>query len=313
MSGAWLPALLGKVLYNSEELELAGGLNFTGQVTATRNDLTNVIDVQVGSASFDPTQGDLDGTIESPVVVGIQGVGVLATSPAAGDTLIYNGSLWEPGHSFQSIQTTGFVGLQASANATGYALTLRKTRGSGDGADVSNVVANDSLGELVFAGKTETAGVYASGASIKAVAQSAFASGVVFTKLVTSLGTGAGLVEVAETSALTQTIADASTYTWFTIPIASDETVDFVVDWFAHQVGSNNKAKRTSSFTFRRQGAAAPTQWGGTTDLFPTTKDDATWGALDFAVSGNNILLRAAGKAATNIRITVEYGISRRS
>jgi hypothetical protein len=57
---------------------------------------------------------------------------------------------------------------------------------------------------------------------------------------------------------------------------------------------------RESTFVIRRVGAG-PVQWGSTNDVFPTTKDDAGWGALDFAISSNNLIIRVTGMAATSI------------
>ena len=96
---------------------------------------------------------------------------------------------------------------------------------------------------------------------------------------------------------------DATTTTVITIPMDADETCRFGVSWRGIVHGGGNEAAREALFTYRRVGAAAPAQWGTDNDSFGAsgTYDDATWGAMDHAVSSNNVIIRVAGKAATTI------------
>jgi hypothetical protein len=93
---------------------------------------------------------------------------------------------------------------------------------------------------------------------------------------------------------------DATVTTVLTIPVDSNTTVSFGARWFGRLNGGTTQAMRESTFVMRRIGAG-PVQWGSTNDVFSTAKDDATWGALDFTVSGNDVIIRVTGKAATNI------------
>jgi hypothetical protein len=96
------------------------------------------------------------------------------------------------------------------------------------------------------------------------------------------------------------TTTDATTTTVLTIPIDANTTVSCGARWFGRIVAGNTQAMRESTFVIRRVGAG-PVQWGSTNDVFSTTKDDAGWGALDFAISSNNLIIRVTGMAATSI------------
>lgn len=99
----------------------------------------------------------------------------------------------------------------------------------------------------------------------------------------------------------TATTTDATVTTIATVPIAAATIVDFKVRWFGQQSASPYQARRLSHFTVRRVASGAPAQVGSTVDLLASFKDDGTWGAMDFAFSGNNLIIRATGKAATTI------------
>jgi hypothetical protein len=102
------------------------------------------------------------------------------------------------------------------------------------------------------------------------------------------------------------TTADATVTTALTLPVPSGKTLSIGVRWSGRLVSGTNQALRESTLVVRRVGAAAPVQWGTTNDVFPVLKDDGTWGNLDFSISGNDVLIRVTGKAATNIKWAVE-------
>jgi hypothetical protein len=79
-------------------------------------------------------QGDLSGPLESPLVVGLQGVGVSQVQPTTGQSLVYNGTQWAPG----SASAAGVTAVTATApvvssGGTTPNISMAKATASADG------------------------------------------------------------------------------------------------------------------------------------------------------------------------------------
>jgi hypothetical protein len=110
---------------------------------------------------------------------------------------------------------------------------------------------------------------------------------------------------------ITQTVvagvvtANATVTTAITLAVPASTLFSLSVRWHGRD-GAGNELLRESTMIFRRIVAAAPTQWGSTVDIFPTTKDDAAWGTPSVVISANNLLVQVTGKASTSITWDVE-------
>lgn len=102
---------------------------------------------------------------------------------------------------------------------------------------------------------------------------------------------------------------DATLTVVASLPIPVDTCAAIEVHWFGRKANTTEDiARRESRLTVYRIASGNVTQLGSTNDLLATTKTDASWGALDFALntSTQSLDVRVTGKAATIINWSVE-------
>src|ERR1019366_1335305 len=76
-------------------IETTLGVN-PGSTYSTVRARLDALEILINNQETIVLTGDLGGTLTNPKVVGIQVVSILATSPTAGQALIFNGSFWAP-------------------------------------------------------------------------------------------------------------------------------------------------------------------------------------------------------------------------
>lgn len=111
-------------------------------------------------------------------------------------------------------------------------------------------------------------------------------------------------------SILTSTTDDTTTELWsYTMGDNSAIYIEAIVTGMETD-GSNRNVYKIAGAFYRDGGNV--TQQGSTATIF-SEESDATWGAVEFNISTNDIEVQATGKAATNIswnsRVTIDYTI----
>src|SRR3954470_19693613 len=84
----------------------------------------------------------------------------------------------------------------------------------------------------------------------------------------------------------------AAVTTVFTLPLVSNQVASLGIRVIGLDFASNDKHIREWTCVYRRQGAAAPTQWGTDNDLIKL-KDDANFPLV--SVSGNSLIVTVQG------------------
>lgn len=102
---------------------------------------------------------------------------------------------------------------------------------------------------------------------------------------------------------------DATLTVVASLSIPVDTCAAIELHWFGRKANTTEEiARRESRLTVYRIATGNVTQLGSTSDLLATTKTDAAWGALDFALntSTQSLDVRVTGKSATIINWSVE-------
>lgn len=113
-------------------------------------------------------------------------------------------------------------------------------------------------------------------------------------ELTAKLDDSTGLVTVSTLAATKATTSGGSPLTVWTLPLESNQVVSLSIRVVGLDFASNDKYIREWACVYRRQGAAAPTQWGTDNDVIKV-KDDANFPIV--AVSSNNVTIVVQGNA----------------
>jgi len=104
-------------------------------------------------------------------------------------------------------------------------------------------------------------------------------------------------IDNGESIATSTTDATVTTLYTFTMPDNASALIQAEVTGL--ETDGSNRNNYIIAGAFYRDGGNA-TQQGSTVSIL-SIESDATWGAVEFAVSGNDVIVRATGAASTNI------------